>query len=65
MVFNTEGFFEATESWPDWDLNSQPPNIYIYKLTDGHATIRCKNVLQFFRERNKRLYIYFCLKFYF
>ena len=27
MVFTTDGFFEvAMESWPGWDLNSQPPN---------------------------------------
>ena len=27
MVFTTEGCFEvATESWPEWDLNSRPLN---------------------------------------
>ena len=27
MVFTTEGSFQvATESWPEWDLNSRPPN---------------------------------------
>ena len=26
MIFTSEGFFEvAIESWPEWDLNLQPP----------------------------------------
>ena len=37
MVFFTEAFLEvAIESWPEWDLNSQPLNsvqmLYIYVL---------------------------------
>ena len=27
MIFTAEGLFEvAIESWPEWDLNPQPPN---------------------------------------
>ena len=27
MVFITDGFFdEATESWPEWDMNPEPLN---------------------------------------
>ena len=33
MVFTAEGFFEvAIESWPEWDLNPRPLNIYTYYI---------------------------------
>ena len=31
MVFTTEGLLDvAIESWPEWDLNPRPLNMYIY-----------------------------------
>ena len=47
MVFLTEAFLEvAIESWPEWDLNSQPLNsvqmlyiciMYIYNCNIGNC----------------------------
>ena len=37
LVFITEGFLEvAIKSWPEWDLNSRPPN-----------SVRCSNRLSY------------------
>ena len=48
MVFANEGFFEAIENWPDWDLNSQPPNIYIYtdRWTCNNQMQKCTSIFQ-------------------